>query len=65
MERPFKTPFSPLIPALGIVFCLYLMLSLPFITWARFVVWMLIGFVIYFAYSRFNSNLARNAAPAE
>ncbi len=62
MPRPFKTPFSPLIPLLGIAFCLYLMLSLPGITWLRFVVWMFIGFGIYFTYSHRNSNLAKQAA---
>lgn len=65
MPRPFKTPFSPLIPLLGIAFCLYLMLSLPGVTWLRFVVWMLVGFGIYFSYSHKNSNLAKRAAAAE
>lgn len=55
MHRPFKTPFSPLIPLLGIAFCIYLMLSLPLITWIRFIGWMAIGLVIYFLYSRFHS----------
>ncbi len=62
MPRPFKTPFSPLIPLLGIAFCLYLMLSLPGVTWLRFVIWMFIGFGIYFTYSHRNSNLAKQGA---
>jgi APA family basic amino acid/polyamine antiporter len=57
MPRPFKLPFGALIPALGIIFCLYLMFSLPWITWLRFVVWMAIGFVVYFAYGRVHSKL--------
>ena len=65
MPRPFKTPFSPLIPLLGIAFCLYLMLSLPGFTWLRFLVWMLVGFGIYFSYSYRKSNLAKQAAAAE
>ncbi|HLF58529.1 MAG TPA: amino acid permease [Alphaproteobacteria bacterium] len=65
LPRPFKTPFSPLIPLLGIVFCLYLMLSLPGVTWLRFLIWMLIGLAIYFTYSHRNSNLAKQAAAAE
>lgn len=58
LPRPFKTPFSPLIPLLGIAFCVYLMTSLPLITWERFVIWLGIGLVVYFAYSRKRSALA-------
>jgi APA family basic amino acid/polyamine antiporter len=48
--RPFKCPMSPYLPALGIVSCFILMLSLPVITWVRFVLWMAVGMVIYFGY---------------
>jgi APA family basic amino acid/polyamine antiporter len=59
LKRPFRTPFSPLIPLLGIAFCVYLMLSLPAETWWRFWIWMAIGMVVYFTYSRSHSALAR------
>ncbi|TAK67744.1 MAG: amino acid permease [Bacteroidetes bacterium] len=49
-KRMFKTPLVPLIPLLGIGMCLYLMLGLPVLTWARFGVWLLIGAVIYLLY---------------
>jgi APA family basic amino acid/polyamine antiporter len=55
IPRPFKTPFSPLIPLLGVISCLYLMSSLPHITWVSFFIWTAIGLVIYFSYSRSNS----------
>ncbi len=58
MPRPFRVPFGPLIPVLGIVFCLYLMSSLPLVTWMRFGVWMALGLGIYFVYSRHRSLLA-------
>lgn len=58
VPRPFKTPFSPVIPVLGVIFCVYLMLSLPLVTWLRFFVWMGIGLVIYFSYGRYRSSLA-------
>jgi APA family basic amino acid/polyamine antiporter len=53
-ERPrgFRVPWVPLLPVLSIVSCLVLMLSLPLETWIRFVVWLAIGLVIYFLYSR-------------
>jgi APA family basic amino acid/polyamine antiporter len=57
LARPFKTPFSPVVPALGMLSCLYLMLSLPAVTWWRFVIWLGIGLVIYFSYSRRHSLL--------
>jgi APA family basic amino acid/polyamine antiporter len=57
MPRPFKTPFSPLIPGLGVMFCVYLMLHLSPIVWRNFSIWMLIGLVIYFVYSRRRSVL--------
>jgi len=50
LERPFKTPFVPLVPILGAVICILVMLSLPLETWARLIVWMALGFIIYFAY---------------
>lgn len=54
-KRPFKTPLYPLIPILGIITCLLLMFSLPVENWYRLLIWLLIGFVIYFAYSRHHS----------
>lgn len=52
LVRPFKLPFGPVIPTLGIIFCSYLMLSLPLLTWLRFMVWMAMGFAFYFLYSK-------------
>lgn len=62
LPRPFKTPFSPLVPLLGIAFCVYLMSNLPLVTWLRFAIWMAIGLIVYFGYSRRRSVLARDAA---
>lgn len=61
LPRPFRTPWSPLIPLLGMLFCAYLMYSLPVVTWLRFFGWMLLGLVIYFLYGRRHSVLARTA----
>ncbi|HEX8531150.1 MAG TPA: amino acid permease C-terminal domain-containing protein, partial [Cytophagales bacterium] len=57
VPRAFKTPLVPLVPVLGIITCLAMMASLPLDTWIRLVVWMLIGIVIYFVYSRKHSLL--------
>jgi len=63
-ERPFRVMFVPLVPILGILSCLLLMFSLPVDTWWRLIVWLLIGFVIYFSYGRFHSVMARQRAGA-
>ncbi len=55
MPRSFKTPFSPLVPLLSVILSLYLMSSLPRTTWNGFLIWTVIGLIIYFGYSRFNS----------
>ncbi|MCI0587373.1 MAG: amino acid permease [Planctomycetes bacterium] len=60
-ERPFRCPMVPLVPILGILSCLLLMFSLPAANWWRLGVWLLIGFVIYFLYSRRHSVMARLA----
>jgi len=54
-KRPFRAPLVPLVPILGILTCLLLMFSLPAENWWRLIVWLLIGFVIYFAYGRKHS----------
>jgi APA family basic amino acid/polyamine antiporter len=59
MPRPFRCPLVPLIPLLGIAFCLLLMFSLPVDNWIRLIVWLLIGFAVYFLYGRHHSVLAR------
>jgi basic amino acid/polyamine antiporter, APA family len=59
MPRPFRCPLVPLVPLLGITFCLLLMLSLPVENWFRLIVWLLIGFAVYFRYGRRHSVLAR------
>jgi basic amino acid/polyamine antiporter, APA family len=60
-ERPFRAPFSPLTPILGIFTCLVLMFSLPVENWVRLGVWLAVGFVIYFGYGRKHSVMARLA----
>src|SRR6188472_2522760 len=57
--RPFRVPFVPVFPLLGVVFCFALMLSLPIETWGRFFIWLAIGLSIYFAYSVRHSKLRR------
>ena len=61
-ERPFRCPMVPIIPILGIACCLMLMLSLPMANWWRLGVWLLLGLVIYFAYGKRHSALARHNA---
>ena len=56
-RRAFRTPFVPLVPVLGILSCGYLMLGLPWITWLRFALWLLVGLVIYFVYGMKRSGL--------
>jgi APA family basic amino acid/polyamine antiporter len=58
-ERPFRCPWSPLIPALGVLFCLVLMFSLPAANWLRLGLWMLLGMLIYIFYGYHHSILAR------
>jgi basic amino acid/polyamine antiporter, APA family len=55
--RPFRTPFVPVVPILGILACFYLMAGLPVDTWARLVIWMLLGLAIYFLYGRRHSRI--------
>lgn len=59
LRRPFKTPFVPVVPLLGILICLILMLSLGWQTWARLSIWLLIGLAVYFLYGKNNSHLAK------
>jgi APA family basic amino acid/polyamine antiporter len=61
MHRPFRTPFSPVIPVMGMLSCSFLMYKLGPHTWTAFGIWMLIGLAVYFAYSQSHSRLARTA----
>jgi basic amino acid/polyamine antiporter, APA family len=58
-ERPFRAPFVPLFPILGILSCLVLMFSLPEENWLRLFIWLVMGFIIYFGYGRRHSVLAK------
>ncbi|MFM6951655.1 MAG: APC family permease [Bacteroidota bacterium] len=57
LARPFKTPLVPLVPVLGILVCTAMIIALDAFTLKAAAMWMLVGFVVYFAYSRKNSNL--------
>jgi APA family basic amino acid/polyamine antiporter len=59
LHRPFKVPLFPFVPALGIVLCGYLMASLPWQTWVRLVVWLVIGLALYAFYGHRSSLLAK------
>jgi APA family basic amino acid/polyamine antiporter len=55
--RPFRTPWVPVIPILGILFNGYMMYKLGWVNWARLFIWLVIGLVIYFTYSRYHSRV--------
>lgn len=60
--RAFRTPLVPLVPILGILTCLFMMVFLPLDTWIRLLVWLVLGLVIYFGYSKNRSHIT-GAAP--
>ena len=62
LPRAFRTPAVPLLPIVSVLACLWLMVNLPVDTWIRFLVWLLVGFVVYFGYGRQHSRLAGMAA---
>lgn len=65
LKRGFRVPGNPVLPWIAAATAFYLMLTLPAETWIRFVLWMLIGLVVYFAYGRHNSRLAKHAVQVE
>ncbi len=55
--RPFRTPWVPLVPVLGVLFNGYMMYKLGWINWARLIIWLIIGLVVYFAYGQKHSRV--------
>ena len=65
LPRSFRVPWVPVLPILSALICLYLMLNLSVETWLRFVIWLAIGFVVYFVYSRSHSRVTDDDAPTQ
>lgn len=65
LPRGFRVPLVPLVPILAIAACAWLMLNLTVLTWLRFLGWMVLGVVVYFAYSRRHSLLGQRHRAAE
>jgi len=59
IERPFKTPLVPFVPVMGIIVCVLMMASLPIESWERLGIWLGLGLIIYFVYSKKHSKLSR------
>jgi APA family basic amino acid/polyamine antiporter len=57
--RAFRTPWVPVLPILSVAFCLYLMVSLPLLTWLRFGLWMALGALVYVVYGMRHSRVRR------
>jgi APA family basic amino acid/polyamine antiporter len=63
-HRPFRVPGGHVIPILGVLACVYLMVSLSVMTWVRFLGWLDIGMIIYWFYGRTHSPLVNKAEAA-
>ncbi|MFI6794297.1 amino acid permease [Streptosporangium canum] len=60
LPRSFRTPFFPITPILGVIFCVIVMLGLAGVTWLAFAIWMLVGLLAYFLYGYRHSRLNRS-----
>jgi APA family basic amino acid/polyamine antiporter len=63
--RPFRTPWVPFVPIMGILFNGYMMYKLGWVNWARLIIWLIIGLVVYFTYGRHNSRVQAMDADGE
>ena len=61
LERAFRVPLSPWLPIMSALVCVYLMINLSLETWIRFLVWMVLGFLLYFTYGIRHSRVGRAA----
>jgi basic amino acid/polyamine antiporter, APA family len=61
LKRPFRAPWVPFVPIMGIIVSLLMMVALPSDTWIRLAVWLIIGLIIYFTYSRKHSHIRRQS----
>jgi APA family basic amino acid/polyamine antiporter len=61
LHRPFKTPWVPFVPIMGILISLAMMVSLSGLTWLRLAVWLVIGMFIYMFYGRYHSRVQKAA----
>ncbi|QHC70070.1 amino acid permease [Rathayibacter sp. VKM Ac-2801] len=59
LKRGFRVPLNPWLPLLSALICTYLMLNLSIETWLRFLIWLAVGFAIYFAYSRSHAKIGK------
>lgn len=64
LHRPFRTPGVPFVPIMGIIVSLYLMASLPWVTWERLLIWLALGMLIYWTYGRTHSVVQNRIANA-
>ncbi len=65
LPRPFKTPWVPFVPIMGIVVSTFLMLSLPLATWLRLIIWLIVGLLVYYFYGRKHSKVRLMNANAD
>jgi len=63
VPRPFRVPWVPFLPAMGVISCVALMFGLPNATWWRLVIWLALGFAVYFGYGHKHSKLRGPAQP--
>lgn len=59
LHRPFKVPFFPWIPLIGTLACILQMIALPSVTWIQLIIWIFIGYVVYFTYGIKNSHIRK------
>lgn len=59
LHRPFKTPFVPYVPVLGVITCVLQMVLMPKVTWEQLIAWLVLGFIIYFSYGIRHSTLRK------
>jgi APA family basic amino acid/polyamine antiporter len=62
LKRPFRTPLVPFVPIMGMLVSMLMMVFLPWQTWLRMIIWLIIGMVIYFSYGRHHSRVQADRA---